>query len=237
MTSVPRSHQVVQAVRQLCQQLPQDVHCRWMLEDSTPPALFPEESLAAASFIPSRRAEFALGRACAREALQALGIPSVAIPVGNHREPLWPPGTTGSISHVDGLAVAVAARSSHLAALGVDIERHRSSFLPPPHMVCRPEEWQALLALGLGTERTTLLAFSAKEAAYKALWPILGCFLDFHDLRLQLGPVPRTFTVRSRSPDCPPDLACALEGRFVDSQAAVATAAWISHSALQSVLG
>ncbi|MCA6104071.1 hypothetical protein J6525_37525 [Bradyrhizobium sp. WSM 4400] len=44
-----------------------------------------------ATAVVGRRHEFAVGRACAREALSELGVPPCPIPSGLHREPLWPP--------------------------------------------------------------------------------------------------------------------------------------------------
>jgi 4'-phosphopantetheinyl transferase EntD len=59
-----------------------------------------------------------------------------------------------------------------------------------------------------------MLVFSIKEAAYKALWPRLRCFLDFHDLEVLIDRAAARFTIASRSARCPPELASAIEGRF-----------------------
>ncbi len=56
-----------------------------------------EEELAlVADAATSRREEFAAGRACARRALQRLGVESGPLLVGENREPLWPEGVVGS---------------------------------------------------------------------------------------------------------------------------------------------
>ena len=47
--------------------------------------LFPAEQLAASGYAPTRRAEFATGRACARDALASLGLPPAAIPPSRRR--------------------------------------------------------------------------------------------------------------------------------------------------------
>ena len=57
--------------------------------------------------------------------------------------------------------------------------------------------------------------FSMKEAAYKALWPSLRCFLDFQDLEVEIAADEMTFTIRSHTGRCPPALAAKLVGRFV----------------------
>jgi 4'-phosphopantetheinyl transferase EntD len=83
-------------------------------------ATFPGEEEFIADAVPSRQREFIAGRACARRALTRLGRPPMVIPVGPHREPMWPPGVVGSITHcADYCAVAEQTR---FAALGVDAE-------------------------------------------------------------------------------------------------------------------
>jgi len=92
------------------------------------PDLFPEELQAMARATPARRYEFALGRRCAREALALLGGPRVAIPVGRFRDPVWPFGYVGSITHCRGFCAAAAARtppgnsSCGIRGIGLDSE-------------------------------------------------------------------------------------------------------------------
>src|ERR1700679_1440183 len=47
----------------------------------------------------SRQAEFFFGRLAARSVLAALNAPPGEVSVGASREPVWPPGIVGSISH------------------------------------------------------------------------------------------------------------------------------------------
>ena len=50
--------------------------------------------------VQKRKAEFLAGRYCARAALAQLdGSLAVNIGIGANREPLWPPGFVGSITH------------------------------------------------------------------------------------------------------------------------------------------
>ncbi|MDT3400980.1 4'-phosphopantetheinyl transferase family protein [Mucilaginibacter terrae] len=69
-----------------------------------------------------RRIDFSTGRYCARQALGMLINSKPAIMQGEGREPLWPNGVVGSISHSGKLAGAVAALQSNIMAIGVDIE-------------------------------------------------------------------------------------------------------------------
>ena len=71
----------------------------------------------------ARQSEFATGRSCAHRALAAIGADVDAIGQGSRRQPIWPDGVTGSISHAVGLAAAVATRvDSAVASLGLDVE-------------------------------------------------------------------------------------------------------------------
>jgi len=54
--------------------------------------------------------DFAGGRLCAHYALGAFGMADVSILPGSDREPLWPAGFTGSITHTEGYSAAVVGR-------------------------------------------------------------------------------------------------------------------------------
>ena len=67
----------------------------------------------------SRRQEFTAARTCARQALRELGLPETAILRGEHREPLWPPGIVGSITHCALYSAAVVAWARDFRSLPV----------------------------------------------------------------------------------------------------------------------
>lgn len=148
---------------------------------------WPEEAAAMVRALPSRRAEFAAGRAAARAALAALGLAPAAVPMAPDRSPVWPPGVAGSITHADGIALAVAARSSAHAALGLDAE---------PDAALPEDLAGEVLSLGERAHcagqpdpgRAARLVFAAKEAAYKAQHPLSGRLLDFAALAVALEP-------------------------------------------------
>ena len=73
-------------------------------------------------FSQKRLADFSTGRYCAIKALEQLGINNSIIPIGKDREPIWPEGIVGSISHCDSLTGAIVAKSSDHISLGLDIE-------------------------------------------------------------------------------------------------------------------
>lgn len=196
--------------------------------------LFPEEAAAATGFAPTRLAEFQLGRACARRALARLGMLPQAIAVGARREPCWPAGIVGSISHAGGMAVAAVAHRRSFAALGLDIEA--AAALEPGLIdtVCRPEEARRLRSGSADAAAGALLVFSAKEAVYKALWPLVRRFIDFQDVAIILDADRGGFRVRAHGDNCPAALAEGLQGRIRRLPRMVATAAWIETAAGRS---
>ena len=86
------------------------------------PGLFPAEEAVMRTAGPRRRAEFAAGRWCAREALARLGVPAAPILPGPAGEPRWPEGVTGSITHCAGYRACAVARTTDVAAIGIDAE-------------------------------------------------------------------------------------------------------------------
>jgi enterobactin synthetase component D len=172
----------------------------------TPPPLFPafvahlgaaisaesfpgtdiEIPAALAAAVSSRRAEFVAGRLCARAALLALGAASTTVPRGSDRAPEWPDGFVGSISHSAGFAFAAAARASEARTLGLDVEQvSRFETARITRIVTTPSE---RTRFDISTE-TLAIIFSAKEAVYKCLYPLLRQFLEFDAIELdEIGP-------------------------------------------------
>ena len=71
-----------------------------------------------------RRREFVTARRCAREALASLGQAPGPIGVGPSREPQWPAGLVGSITHTRGFRAAAVAPQSVVASIGIDAEQN-----------------------------------------------------------------------------------------------------------------
>ena len=149
--------------------------------------LFPEEAMHIARAVPSRKAEFAAGRQAARCALSQLGCDNVAIPVGPDREPCWPAGYIGSISHADGLCCGVSARVSEVRAVGIDIERVSAVNPAVEHLIFDEHEQKERDALReTSPVDWSTVTFSAKEAFFKCYFPHVRVRLDFKDVRLHL---------------------------------------------------
>lgn len=176
---------------------PRGVACA-LWSDGEPPPLLPAELPVTASMGEKRRREFAAGRHCARKALACLGEEPVALPVGPGRAPLWPAGLIGSISHTEDIAIAAVARRSDLRSLGIDLESAAPLDRTLLDLVCRDEELAALSTTTPQQRQVSAkLIFSAKESAYKCLWPLTGKFLEFHAIGICIEPNQCRFTVYS----------------------------------------
>ncbi|MFD0658811.1 4'-phosphopantetheinyl transferase family protein [Thermocatellispora tengchongensis] len=176
---------------------------------------FPGEEEAIARAVPKRRDEYVAARACARRALAELGIAPVPILSGPKREPLWPPGVVGSITHCDGYRAAAVARDDVLVSVGIDAEPHAPLPDGVYDAIARPEEAARLPALRAADPSICWdrLLFCAKEAIYKAWYPVTGRWLGFEDA-LVTPAADGTFTVRILVP-APPPLAAPPPGRWL----------------------
>jgi 4'-phosphopantetheinyl transferase EntD len=160
-----------------------DLACAELYSD--PPGLAPmveEEPLIARS-VAKRRNEFITVRYCARTALAELGFPPLPILKGDKGEPCWPDGVVGSLTHCAGYRGAVVGRAGVVRSLGVDAEPH--DVLPDGVLgaISLPAERAELAALPAGLHWDRIL-FCAKEATYKAWFPLTKRWLGFEDAHI-----------------------------------------------------
>jgi 4'-phosphopantetheinyl transferase EntD len=186
--------------------------------------LLPDEEALVASAVEKRRREFAAGRTCARRALGVLGLPPTAILPGPNREPLWPAGVAGSITHCTGYCAAAVGWRDAVGSFGIDAEVHAP--LPPgvEELVCTPAERHWLRAAPAGVAWGTVV-FSAKESLYKAWFPLTGRWLDFADAELAIDPGRGELTACLAAPfqAVLAGAAWPLRGRFAVGDGLVAT--------------
>lgn len=174
-----------------------------------PIELHPEEAPFVARAVEKRQREFASGRACARRAMAKLGLSPRAIPTGPGREPLWPDGVVGSVTHTTGFCAAAVTSRNAYEGIGIDAELDGPLSEAVAARVCVPEELRAAAALGLDPATLAHVVFSVKEAVYKCQFPASGAYLGFHDVRVELdgeslqaildvaaGPYPRAHVFR-----------------------------------------
>lgn len=145
--------------------------------------VFASEMATVENSVEVRRAEFAAGRTCARNALGLLNGPQVPIAIGPFREPIWPSGFCGSITHDGGAAAAIAYRISDVFySTDIACLDHHASYHDIRSVLLRPEE-DALFPSAIDVLR----AFSAKEAAIKLFSPFLKTFVDFGEMCISLS--------------------------------------------------
>jgi 4'-phosphopantetheinyl transferase EntD len=140
--------------------------------------------------VPSRQAEFATGRWCARVALAQLGASAPALGKGALGEPLWPTGYQGTLTHESGLCLALAAPippRGPLAGLGLDLldTRRPVRMTEMATLILHPLE-QALISNQPDPDAYLQLLFSAKEAVVKAVSARVGRYLDLTQICISL---------------------------------------------------
>src|SRR6202022_3459184 len=102
-------------------------------------------------------------------------------------EPEWPAGVVGAISPTRDQAIAVVGWQSDYAGVGGDLGALSPGLSArAARLVCTPAEMEWVGDAG-GTHRGTML-FSAKEAVFKALFPIERVWLGFGDAELEWQP-------------------------------------------------
>jgi 4'-phosphopantetheinyl transferase EntD len=194
--------------------LPPEVEVEECFGDPEDAVLMPGEEAVIARAVDKRRLEYITTRHLARTALTRLGFPPVAIGTGGNREPLWPAGVVGSMTHCRGYRAAavarvgagggggvggvgglrgpgaVAGRLGAVVGLGIDAEPHG----PLPEgvfdTIARPDEMPALaeLAAERPQVRWDRLVFSAKESVYKAWFPVARRWLGFGEASVAFVP-------------------------------------------------
>ena len=163
--------------------LPAVVATAELYDDPADLTALPEEESLIARSVPKRRNEFITVRHCARRALGELGVPPVPILKGDKGEPCWPTGVVGSLTHCTGFRGAVVGRSADVRSLGIDAEPH--DVLPKGVLdaVSLPVERSELAALPADLHWDRIL-FCAKEATYKAWFPLTHRWLGFEDAHI-----------------------------------------------------
>jgi 4'-phosphopantetheinyl transferase EntD len=157
------------------------------LDADIPPLLSEEQHLAEGA-VTNRQREIAAGRDCGRRALATLGLPPVSILASNDRLPVWPQGIVGSITHGGGLCAAAVARADRgIRGIGIDLEPAEPLDSESVETICRVDEAAWLSSRAEGARLLLARAlFSAKESAYKALYPITQRPMEFEDLHIEL---------------------------------------------------
>jgi enterobactin synthetase component D len=148
-----------------------------------------------------RQAEYYFGRRCARAALAARGLGEAQVAVGGMREPVWPAGVTGSITHCRTMAAATVLPAGRCNGVGIDLEEIGSAqaVSAMAGLVVDDTELACLRKLAADWHLLLTLVFSAKESFYKAAFGMVGRLFDFDAVALthvDLQAQTLAFTVR-----------------------------------------
>jgi 4'-phosphopantetheinyl transferase EntD len=160
--------------------------------------LYPQEEALLRKAVASRRIEFGTARWCARQALAKLGVPPAPILPGPRGAPNWPTGVAGSLTHCAGYRAAAVAHSRDIAAIGIDAEPHGPLPDGVRDVIASQEEQLALTELAAAAPEACWdkLLFSAKEATYKAWFPLTQRWLGFKDASISINRADGTFAAR-----------------------------------------
>ena len=133
-----------------------------------------------------RRAEFLAGRYCSLKALGMIGEFPDFIPVGKKREPIWPAGVLGAISHTTACATTVVTNDPEIKGLGIDIENLVGT--ETMEKICSHimplEAGNILEQNGISQEEAFTLIFSLKESFFKAAYPQVQRYFDFDAVKV-----------------------------------------------------
>jgi 4'-phosphopantetheinyl transferase EntD len=132
-------------------------------------------------------------------------------------EPLWPTGVVGSISHADGLCVAVVAAADRYRSIGVDVERSQRDIVELSDWILadaeRQEDGRDIAVSGL------MARFGAKESAIKCAFPLTQRVIEFNQLVVRLDIQAQRYSIRTANA-LDPDAAvfAAMEGRYAQDR-------------------
>ena len=159
----------------------------WTRQFSEQGALSPDEELYLSSAVSQRRREFVTGRRCAMSAMELLGVRVSSVGRRADRLPNWPEAVIGSITHCDGFCAAAVAPREQTRFLGIDVEPNAPL---PDGVLQRIGSRREIKAVKLARSESSprqffdRILFSAKECAFKALYPVVGIYFDFDEVEL-----------------------------------------------------
>lgn len=175
--------------------LPADVESEECSGEAHSAWLFPEEEKIMAHAVESRRREYAAVRNCAHACLRRLGYVPAPIMPGVGGAPTWPAGVQGSLTHCAGYAAAAVGSLARISAIGIDAEPDAPLPDGVLDLVATPTERDRLAGIQVETDNPNWdrLLFSAKEAVYKAWFPLVHEWLDHQAAEILFEPQAGTF--------------------------------------------
>jgi 4'-phosphopantetheinyl transferase EntD len=212
--------------------LPAGVESEERFGEATGEILLPEEEKIIAHAVEPRRREYAAVRSCARACLGRLGYGPVPILPGLGGAPSWPAGVLGSMTHCAGYAAAAVGPLPQISAIGIDAEPDAPLPDGVLDLIATPAERDRLAVTQRpGGPNWDRLLFSAKEAVYKAWFPLVGEWLDHQEAEIRFHPQERTFTAQLSRDGLIIDRRQIhrLHGRWIRKHGILATAVVLDH--------
>jgi len=170
------------------------VGCR-SIRDGDEAYLLPEEAGSIPARRPAMRRASGAARWIAHGLLSSIGIKDFPVLRSPSGAPVWPDGISGSLAHDDEMAVAAVARIAGVGSLGIDVEP----------AIALPDEIAALVATDadvigeVDRQLAGRVLFAAKEAVYKAVYPLDHEILDYEDIAIDLSAGRATTTTGRRA--------------------------------------
>ncbi|MFH8515285.1 4'-phosphopantetheinyl transferase [Streptomyces gelaticus] len=212
--------------------LPSRVAVAEAFSDLPDAVLLPGEQELTSGFVEKRRREFATTRHCARRALGSLGIAPGPILKGERGAPLWPENTVGSLTHCTGYRAAAVAHRQAALTIGIDAEENAPLPGDVHNSIALATEQRRERELRLEHPRIhwDRLLFSAKEAVYKAWFPLTRRWLGFEEADIELR-LDGSFTAQLLARDLQPapgagmpEIPAAFHGRWLAGEGLLLTA-------------
>jgi 4'-phosphopantetheinyl transferase EntD len=200
----PANTESLTLLSRLAERLPDGLRLLSGVAEDKTDTLYPIEQACVANAVHRRRVEFSTGRWLARQGLLELGAGAAAIPAGTGREPIWPDGIVGSVTHSASRCAVVLGRTAEFVGVGLDLELIGAVDVALADLIVSPSE-----PVGHRSPTELRLVFSAKESVFKCVFPMLRAFLDFRDIEIRIDSATSTFSaVRSRTgtPRVPPGI-------------------------------
>ncbi|MBN9236617.1 MULTISPECIES: 4'-phosphopantetheinyl transferase family protein [Phyllobacteriaceae] len=170
------------------------VGCR-SIRDGDEAHLLPEEAGSIPARRPAMRRASGAARWIAHSLLSNIGINDFPVLRSPSGAPVWPDGISGSLAHDDEMAVAAVASITDVGSLGIDVEP----------AIALPDEIAALVATSIDVvgavdrQLAGRILFAAKEAVYKAVYPLDHEILDYGDIAIDLSASRATTTTGRRA--------------------------------------
>lgn len=147
--------------------------------------LLPEEQIFARDLSFTQKSSFIAGRIAAHKAIQQSRSHPFPILKSDNGAPVWPNGFCGSIAHTDSIAVAAVGKSSEYLSVGVDIELISRKVNVERIQRMFSDEEQEWVNKSNNPGLQTLILLSAREAAFKALSPLIPELTGIRSIQLR----------------------------------------------------